>query len=295
MNKLDINNTNGLLLAYCGIEGANAAVTAARYFPLARRIPYSDFKTAYDAVQHEECDAALLPLENNYAGEVGIVTDLIHHGKLIINGVIEAKISHALLGTPDSSLKTVTEVMSHPMALEQCDLYIKRHKLKTKARPNTAMAAQEVAELQDKTVAAIANEEAAALYGLKVLARDINTLSNNVTKFAILVKADLRVINMDCRQLETETLESQEGEDVYILSFVVRDERGALVEALAVPAEFGYNLRVIRSRPDKSASNQYVFYAEIEGNLLSENGCKMLKAMRKHCTTLKPIGRYRQS
>ena len=111
---------SGLKVAYSGVEGAFAHIAAGRIFPEGNRISYSDFKAAYDAVVRGECDAAVLPIENSYAGEVGQTIDLLFSGSLFINGIYELEIHQNLLGLPEASVEDIKRVTSHPQALSQC-------------------------------------------------------------------------------------------------------------------------------------------------------------------------------
>ncbi|MBQ4113341.1 MAG: chorismate mutase, partial [Clostridia bacterium] len=115
---------SGLKVAYSGVEGAFAHIAAGRIFPEGNRISYSDFKAAYDAVVRGECDAAVLPIENSYAGEVGQTIDLLFSGSLFINGIYELEIHQNLLGLPEASVEDIKRVTSHPQALSQCHDYI---------------------------------------------------------------------------------------------------------------------------------------------------------------------------
>ena len=111
---------NGLKVAYSGVEGAVAHIAAGRIFPEGKRIPYGDFKAAYDSVIKGECDVAVIPIENSYAGEVGQTIDLIFSGSLFINGIYELEIHQNLLGVQNAAIDDIKTVVSHPQALAQC-------------------------------------------------------------------------------------------------------------------------------------------------------------------------------
>ena len=159
----------GLKVAYSGVEGAFANIAAKNIFPSAKHVPFGDFTSAYEAVVSGECDCAVLPIENSYAGEVSQVIDLMFQGNLYINGIYDLEVTHNLLGLPGAALDDIKTVISHPQALEQCAKYIKKHGFEAVRANNTAIAAQKVSEGGDKTVAAIASRDTAKLYGLNVL------------------------------------------------------------------------------------------------------------------------------
>ncbi len=175
-------------IAYSGIEGAFAHVAARRLFPDAIHVSYKSFSDAYEAVEKGECDAAVLPVENSYAGRVAEVDSLLQKGPLFINAQYELPIVQNLLGVRGSSIRDIKKVVSQKKALEQCDEYIRERGLKTEETVNTAVAAKQVSDLQMLSVAAIASLEVAALYGLRVLDEHINTKDDNKTRFVAVSK-----------------------------------------------------------------------------------------------------------
>ena len=136
-------------IAYSGIEGAFAHIAAKRIFPTEELISYGDFRSAYEAVEKGECDYAVLPIENSYAGEVGQVTDLMFQGALFVNGVYTLNVMQNLLGVKGASVESIRKVISHPQALEQSSDFITAHGYATEEAVNTARAAKMVAELGD--------------------------------------------------------------------------------------------------------------------------------------------------
>ncbi len=269
----------GVKVAYSGIEGSFASISAEKILPDATRVSYGSFSEAYNAVCEGECDFAVLPIENSYAGEVGAVTDLMFKGDLHVNGVYELGVSQCLLGIKDSTLESIKTVVSHPQALDQCSEYIKRNGLKSISAENTAVAAKEIAEKNDVTVGAIASKEAAKLYGLTILDYDINESAQNTTRFAVFSR-------------KADSLKKNQNSGAFILMFTVKDEAGSLADAIAILGKHGYNMKVIRSRPSKNENWQYYFYTEVEGNIDTKEGNEMLKDLEKECNMIKVIGTY---
>jgi len=142
---------SGLKVSYSGVEGAFAHIAAGKIFPESDRVSCRDFKAAYDAVVSGECDVAVLPIENSYAGEVGQTIDLIFSGCLFINGIYELEIHQNLLGTPGAAAADIKKVISHPQALAQCHDYLECKGIDTEDASNTAVAAKMVADANDKT------------------------------------------------------------------------------------------------------------------------------------------------
>lgn len=267
---------SGLRVAYSGVEGAFAHIAAGRIFPDAERVSYGDFKAAYDAVVQGECDLAVLPIENSYAGEVGQTIDLIFSGDLCISGIYELDIHQNLLGLPGASLQHIKKVMSHPQALSQCHDYIKMRDFATEESNNTALAAKTVADRQDLSLGAIASVETARIYGLKVLEASINKSGENTTRFAVLSKAMAKSTS------HTST----------VLMFTVKHEVGSLATAIGIIGRYGYNLTALRSRPMRRHSWQYYFYLEIDGTTDTECGRGMMDELQRVCDRLRIVGTF---
>ncbi|MBE6644100.1 MAG: bifunctional chorismate mutase/prephenate dehydratase [Ruminococcaceae bacterium] len=270
---------SGMKIAYCGTEGAFAHIATAKLFPTATKIAYGDFLSAYKAVEEGVCDAAVLPVENSYNGEVGQVTDLMFSGPLYINSITELAVSHDLLAAKDASLSDIRQVISHPQALGQCAEYIKEKGFEQIEYTNTALAAKYVSEKGDKSIAAIASEEAAEIFGLTVLEKNINASRSNTTRFAVFSRAE------DVRR------ENEKGVHT-ILLFTVRNEAGALAKAIDVIGKHGFNMISLRSRPMKDLLWQYYFYVEAEGNVNTPSGKNMMLELHNYCDKLKSVGTY---
>jgi len=270
----------GMKIGYSGVEGAFAYIAANRIFPGCEEISYIDFSEAYKATEKGQCDCCVLPIENSYAGEVGQVIDLVFEGSLYINGIYSLGITQNLLALPDSNIEDIREVVSHPQALSQCANYISSHGFECRNATNTAVAARQVMDNGDKTVAAIASAETAALYGMKILDHDINESSGNTTKFAVLSKTQSAVNGKNNK---------------FILLFTVKEELGALAKALNIIAKHGFNMNALRSRPMKEPAWQYYFFIEAEGDETSEEGLRMIEELSLFCQKLKIAGHYSET
>ena len=269
----------GMRVAYSGTEGAFAHIAATRRFPSARKIGYKSFDDAYCAVEKGECDVCVLPIENSYNGEVGQVSDLLFSGSLYVNGIIEITITQDLLGVKGATVGDIKQVISHPQALGQCREFIKKGGFSTIEYENTALAASYVAEKGDKTIGAIASAESAEIFGLEILAHNVNSSPLNTTKFLVLSRA-------------SDTHSSKEMGIHTILLFTVRNEAGALAKAIEIIGKHGFNMRAIRSRPMKDLLWQYYFYVEAEGNVCTEDGKAMMSELSMYCDRLKALGTY---
>ena len=140
------------------------------------------------------------------------------------------------------------------------------------------MAAKHVAELADKTTAAVAGDEAANIYGLTVLAHGINENHMNTTRFATLSRV--------------ENKRTGRPDDNFMLVFTVKNEAGALAKAMDIIGKHGYNMRGLHSRPMKELMWQYYFYLEAEGDVRNANGDEMMNELCDVCDRLKLVGSY---
>ena len=283
-NMMDVSKkyqsyiVQGCRVSYCGIEGAFANIAAKRIFPEGNLISYPSFPKAYNAVVEGECDFAVLPIENSFAGDVGQVFDLMHTGELFISELYEFKITQNLLGTKDSELSDIKKVVSHQQALDQSMEFLQSHKFEIESAANTAIAAKMVADNGDKTVAAVGSEESAALYGLKILERNINQNMQNTTRFAVFS----RVFNPVYKP----------NDSIFLLMFTIKNKPGSLAEAIKCFGESGFNLRSLRSRPIKDVPWEYYFYVEGEGCLSSDAGKKLIEELQKVCVQVKVLGHF---
>ncbi len=282
-NNIELSKTlqhrmlDGMRVAYSGVEGAFANIAALRAFPDAVAVPYHDFRAAYEAVEKGECDCAMLPVENSSNGDVGNVMDLAFFGSLYINGIYDIDVIQNLLAVKGATIDSIKEVISHSQALGQCADYIHRHGFKQTQAVNTAWAAKQVAEMGRTDVAAIASEEAGEKYGLQKLESHINGSNINTTRFAVFTR--------------TPKSESA-GDNQFVMLFTVNNHAGSLGRAVSVIGEYGFNLRALKSRPNKELAWSYYFYAEGEGNINSPEGEAMLKELHKCCNSVRVIGSF---
>lgn len=272
--------TSGMKVAYCGVEGAFAHIASKTIFNSQQLVSYPSFNEAYEAVEKGECDACVLPIENSYAGEVGSVMDLTFSGSLFINNVVDVDIVHNLIGKKGANINNIKKVASHPQALAQCQKYIEKKKFEAIECSNTAIAAVELANSDDDTLAVIASKDVAKLYDLEVLESNINESRNNTTRFAVFSK----VLNKARHNVKM-------GEH-FILVFTVLNEAGSLAKTLNIIGSHGFNMRTLRSRPMKELQWNYYFFVELDGDINSEDGQDMINQLRSVCDRLKIVGTY---
>ena len=272
---------SGMMIGYSGLPGAYGFIASKRLFPDAELVSFTNFEPAYRAAENGMVDCAVLPMENSYAGEVGEVMDLLFSGGLYVNRVMNLEVEHYLLGVPGATVDKVKTVVSHPQAIAQCETYIKKHGFEVLDYSNTARAAKFVKERNDPTIAAIASEEAADLFGLKILERKIHSTRNNASRFGVF-----------SRSLQVLPEGTKDDSCGFILLFTVPNEAGALALTLDIIGSHGFNMRNLRSRPMKGLQWKYYFYVEAEGNISREEGQNMLQELRAVCGKLKLAGTF---
>ena len=180
----------GRIVAYLGGRGSFSEEACQRFLPECELMPLPDFEAVAMAVCQGSADVAVLPVHNNLVGPIDAVLVLLAHPELRTVGEQEMQVRLHLLAPLGAQLGAIREVASHRAALDQCATFVARQELGTVVTPSTAEAARQVAETADPARAAIASEAAAGLYGLSILARDIQDELGSITKFSIVERRD---------------------------------------------------------------------------------------------------------
>ncbi len=272
-----------LHVAFQGGEGNFSSLAARKFF--AERedhgtfVGYPSFAEVVEAVEGGVADYGVLPVENTAAGVFNEVYDLLLRTKLNIVGEEVFQIQHCLLAIDVVPLSKIRRVLAQWQALAQCSRFLAQlencHK---EPMADTAIAVHKVKEDQDLSQAAIASEEAARIYGLKVLERNITDQPENLTRFIVVapkpVAVDLRI------PAKTS------------LIIATAHEAGALLKALVVCERFNLNMSKLESRPRKGSHFQYVFYLDFEGNIAEPRVDEALVELRGATSFLKILGCY---
>lgn len=261
-------------VGYQGTEGAFSYIAAKKIYPNAKMTAYPCFEDVFNGVEQGEVAFGIIPFENSYTGEVGEVLDLLLSHELHIVDSFDLSVSQNLLGVKGASLSDITAVYSHQQALSQCHDYLNRYPWQIVPYSNTALAAKYVAAKNDKSKAAIASLETAELFGLDILAKDINTSAQNTTRFMVISK------------------EENFSGNRFNMLFTVGHEAGQLAKVMRIFGDFGYNLESIKSRSMRNLPWQYYFYAEIIGNLKDQQTNELLSKLKETCNLLKILGSY---
>jgi chorismate mutase/prephenate dehydratase len=275
--------TTPLRVAYQGVEGSYSHLTAQRrYAGRPEGVLLEGFETfhlAAEAVREWRVDVALLPIENTTAGSINETYDLLAEGGLTITAEAVSRIEHCLLGLPGSKIEDLRLVLSHPQGLLQCQAFLRTVPwIKAQAEFDTAGSARKVRERNDPTVAAIAGEPAAKVFGLEVLRRGIQTQEGNFTRFVELSREPIRF------PPETPAKTS--------LLLTLPHQPGALAEVLGVLSRRGVNLAKLESRPIQGSPWQYHFYLDLDGNADRDPVRSALEEVRPLAAELRMLGTY---
>src|SRR3989344_6562683 len=269
-------------IAYLGPKGTFTEKIALELFPNDNLISIQPIRNVIQAVESQEANYGIVPIENFYNGEVRETLDALTECKETrITKEKDIKIVHCLGVLPQHS--EIKKILSKDQALEQCSQYLckKYPKATTIATSSTAEAAREIVSKQMIDSAAIAPEQALVSSGLKVLEKDL--CPNNKTRFVVLSR---------------ESTEST-GDDKSLISIhpPIRDKPGVLYNSLKFFSEFQINLESIQSRPD--GKKGYIFYVELLGHTRDEKVRNAIDSIKKymdpsgkHKDTIKILGSY---
>lgn len=240
-------------IVFQGEPGANSHIACQQVYPDYEAVPCPTFEDAFLAVDGGSADLAMIPIENTVAGRVADIHHLMPRSSLQIVGEFFLPLSHQLMAVKGASLSTVKTVQSHVMALGQCRKAIRTLGLTAVVGGDTAGSAREIADAGDITRAAIAPRLAAEIYGLEILAENIEDEAHNTTRFVIL-------------QREADWAAAGNGPVMTTFLFRVRNVPAALYKALGGFATNGVNMTKLESYQVDGEFTATQFYADVDGH-----------------------------
>lgn len=254
----------GQRIGFQGEPGAFSESAVCTFDRTAEAIPRPTFQAVIDALEAGEDDLGMLPVENSLAGAVSAAWDVLADGRVRVVGEVIVPVHLCLLGLPGAEPEAVREARSHPVALAQCQRFLRtRPGLRVVAVEDTAGAAREVARLGDAGLAAIASAEAGERYGLTCLARDIQDSSDNQTRFFVVRHDPAADPELAVRTSPMAPVRAPAQPPLKSALVAVTDDRpGALRDLLAVFADRQLDLSHIASRPGGTPWT-YAFVLEI--------------------------------
>ena len=238
-------------IAIQGIKGSNHHQVAHEYFGEdIDLVECLSFHKMVDLLLLKEADKAVMAIENSIAGSIIPNYALVYHNNLHIIGEYYLNIHHHLMVLEGQTIEDITEVRSHPMALLQCREYLKTQPhIKMVEDVDTAETAKRIQEDRLRGVAAIAPKVAAELYGLHIIASDIQTIKNNATRFII--------IKTQNKELPKEVINKAS------VRFITDHKRGSLATVLNVMSDCNLNLTKIQSLPIIETPWKYAFFVDV--------------------------------
>ncbi len=263
-------------VAYLGPEATFSHIAALNYFGTsAELIPVETIVDIFEEVSSERVSFGVVPIENSIEGVVATTLDAIYEYGLKACGEIYESISHHLMNQT-GRIEDIKKIISHPQAIAQCRKWLRKKlpSVPVETVSSTALAAKWAAV--DESVGAIASLVAAKLYHLQIVAKNIEDIKGNSTRFWIIGKTEV----------------PPTGNDKTSLLFSVADRPGALFDVLKCFAERKINLTKIESRPSKDEPWKYVFFLDCEGHIKDEIIKSCLEEMQNYCLQVIWLGSY---
>ncbi|MEH3032947.1 MAG: prephenate dehydratase [Aeromicrobium erythreum] len=266
-------------IAYQGEPGANSHIVIRDNYPDAEPVACASFEDVFAAVEHGQADLAMIPIDNSIAGRVADIHHFLPTSGLHIVGEHFLRIQFTVAATPGTTLESVRTVHSHVHALGQCRRIIAEHGWRPLISGDTAGAAREIAEAQDPTQAAITPPLAAQIYGLEILAEDVEDESHNTTRFVV---------------LSPEAVRAPAGNGPVVTSFIfnVRNLPAALYKALGGFATNGVNMTKLESYMVGGHFTATQFLAEVDGHPDDPGLARALEELTFFTTDVRILGVY---
>ena len=281
--QVERSTRGALRVAFQGIEGSYSQLAARKYFAVRADgmefVGTDTFAEALTMAESGEVGYAFLPVENTTAGSINQTYDLLRQTALAIVGEEVLHVRHRLLGLAGAEEENLRRVLTHPQALTQCSRFLASlEDVELVAFVDTAAAAKEVSASGDPRQAAIASAEAGEIYGLTVLHEAIADQEENWTRFVVISGLE---IELDPR-IPAKTS----------LVFTTPHREGALAHCLQLLAKHSVNLTKLESRPVPRRPWEYLFYADIEGSVVSDDAAQAVAELRRECPYLRVLGSY---
>ncbi|MFH0947386.1 MAG: prephenate dehydratase [Elusimicrobiota bacterium] len=238
-------------------------------------IPGESIKDVFAEVERGLADYGVVPIENSTEGVVNHTLDMFVDSDLKITSEIFLEILHCLL-SGETLIQKIKKVYSHPQAIAQTRNWIEKN-LKD-AKIIEVASTSEAARIakKEKGSAAISSVVASEIYGLNILAENIEDYKNNFTRFLVIGKKS----------------PAASSSDKTSIMFSVKDRVGVLHDTLVPFKKYGLNLTKIESRPTRKKAWEYIFFVDFIGHIDSKNVKKALAELEKSCSLLKVLGSY---
>lgn len=266
-----------LRIGFLGPEGTFTQSAALKHFGHAvSTLPLAAISDVFQEVEGGSCHYGVVPVENSTEGVVSHTLDMFLNSPLKICGEVTLRIHHNLLGA-GSDMAAIRTVYSHQQSLAQCRAWLDRHlPLAERVAVGSNAEAARLAREGGAESAAIAGATAAEIYGLAVLAPNIEDEPGNTTRFLVIGRQEV----------------PPSGDDKTSLLLSTRNEAGGLYRLLAPLADHGISMTRIESRPSRRGNWDYVFFVDINGHREDPQVASALSALRAQAGMFKELGSY---
>ena len=269
-------------IAYAGEPGAFAEDAVLALAPDAARAGLGGFRAVFKAVTRREAIAGVVPIENVVNGTVRENYDLLLEHELEIVGEVVVPVRLCLAGLPGERLESIERVYSHIQALGQAEAFLRTRPWTLLSTYNTAGAGKAIADRSERGAAAVLSPRAAGLFGLDVLASDIQDVEDNRTRFIVIARSDMPAARVPVPAGPMRTT----------LALAVRNEPGTLLAVLAVFARHALNMSKLESRPSRERAWEYVFWVDLDADASDAPTRAALAELERVTTMLRVLGSY---
>ena len=261
-----------------GVDGSYSSIAADKLFEIADITFFRNFEGVFQAVEKGLCDYGVLPIENSAVGSVNAVYDLMKKHRFYIVRSIKLKVSHHLLAKKGVALSDIKEIYSHEQAIGQCSAYLQKlpSSVKVTACPNTAVAAETVANSDRTDIACISSRNCADLYDLGILDSNIQDNDSNYTRFICISK----------------TLEVFAPANRISIMMTLPHEAGSLNRVLNKFSTLGLNLTKLESRPLPGTDFEFMFYFDFEGQIENSDTLSLIAELDQGTEQFAFLGSY---
>ena len=266
-------------IAFQGESGAYSEAAVYEHYQdvEVEAVPCETFEHVFNAVSKGDCEHGFIPIENTLAGSIHQNYDLLLKHDLWVTGEHFLRVSHCLIARPGTHLADIRRVISHPQALAQCEGYLRSLKgVKVEPVYDTAGSVKMMGEGGDTTLAAIASRRAAEIYGMEILAENIEDNPLNFTRFLIISQSAVE----------------PHGDAKTSIVFSLRNQPGSLFRAMSAFALRDIDLTKLESRPLIGKPWEYLFYIDLAGAAQDAVVKRALAHLDEYALMLRVLGSY---
>lgn len=268
--------------SFQGVNGAYSEQAGKNLFPEATGVACATFEEMFDKVRNNIVEAAMVPIENSLAGRVADTQRLIPESDLKITSEYFLEVNHNLMGIKGSKISDIKRVHSHEQGIAQCRKKIVNLNKEMVIEADTAGSAKKISDINNIEDAAIASELAAKIYNLEILESNFQDSKNNVTRFLVMQKDELK-------------LDENMNDLITTLVFNVRSIPAALYKCLGGFASNGVNITKLESYIHPQGFDVAQFYIDFEGHPQDSSVKLALEEMKFFSKHLKILGVYKKS